>query len=574
LQLVLPAVCSCCPNPWRAALDPRSRLPAKMILDGSYQIESVIGAGGFGITYRAEDLNLKTSVALKEYYPESYGDRDHSMSVRPKSERHQQTFEWGLASFLREAQMLARFRHPSVVRVARVFEANATAYMVMDFEKGKSFADWLVGLGRRPTQAELDRIVAPLLEALALMHRQNFLHRDIAPDNIIIRDDGSPVLLDFGAARRAVAEISRSITSIVKGGYSPPEQYASDSRAQGPWTDLYALGATLYLAVAGRPPDDSPSRADTDVMPSAARAAIGTYRPGFLAAIDRCLAVKASARPQSVEQLRPLLLGQEGPRTSGRPSKAGLATSASPRRPLRWLAAVAAAVVLLAGGYAGVELLGKRLQVAAPDPKAQVPRADPTTAADAGNSQTMREAQELRAREDARLKAEAQREAEARQREEQRLAAERAARELSQQEDAAQAEARAEGGTPETAAKVAREAPASEAKVALAPSPPVPVSKQPFDGVWRATITAANDFCVYKSGDFLLSITNGAIVGGKGYHTGSVSSAGDLVMTGPARANPAFKVRFTAKLSEGRGQGQYRVLQGKCIGSFAVKKLS
>lgn len=124
LQLVLPAVRSYCPSPWRAALDPRSRLPAKMILDGSYQIESVIGAGGFGITYRAEDLNLKISVALKEYYPESYGDRDHSMSVRPKSECHQQIFEWGLASFLREAQMLARFRHPSV---ARVFEANATA---------------------------------------------------------------------------------------------------------------------------------------------------------------------------------------------------------------------------------------------------------------------------------------------------------------------------------------------------------------------------------------------------------------------------------------------------------------
>ncbi|MGE0850261.1 MAG: serine/threonine protein kinase [Hyphomicrobiaceae bacterium] len=413
--------------------------------------------------------------------------------------------------------------------------------MVMDFEKGKSFADWLVGLGRRPTQAEFDRIVAPLLEVLALMHKQNFLHRDIAPDNIIIRDDGSPVLLDFGAARRAVAEISRSITSIVKGGYSPPEQYASDSRAQGPWTDLYALGATLYPAVAGRPPDDSPSRADTDVMPSAARAAIGTYRPGFLAAIDRCLAVKASARPQSVEQLRPLLLGQEEePCTSGRSGKAGLATSASPRRPLRWVAAVAAAVVLLAGGYAGVELLGKRPQVAAPDPKAHIPRADPTAAADAGDSQTLREAQELRAREDARLKA----------------------------------EARAEGGTPEAAAKVAREAPANEAKVALAPSPPAPVSKQPFDGVWRATITAANDFCVYKSGDFLLSITNGAIVGGKGYHIGSVGSAGDLVMTGPARANSAFKVRFTAKLSEGRGQGQYRVLQGKCIGSFAVKKLS
>src|SRR5690349_8146492 len=161
------------------------------------------------------------------------------MSVRPKSDRHAKTFQWGRSSFLEEARTLARFEHPSIVRVTRVFEANSTAYMVMRFERGRSFEGWLQQLGRRPTQEELDRIVAPLLDALRIMHAANFLHRDIAPDNIVVRADGSPVLLDFGAARRAVAEVSRALTGIVKAGYSPLEQYSSDGRLQGPWTDFY-----------------------------------------------------------------------------------------------------------------------------------------------------------------------------------------------------------------------------------------------------------------------------------------------------------------------------------------------
>ena len=135
-----------------------------------------------------------------------------------------------------------------------MFEANSTAYMVMRFEQGQSFEAWLKGLGRPPTQEELDRIAAPLLDALEMMHAENFLHRDIAPDNIIVRADGTPVLLDFGAARRAVAEMSRALTGIVKAGYSPQEQYASDSRLQGPWSDIYALGGTLYRAVTGGSP--------------------------------------------------------------------------------------------------------------------------------------------------------------------------------------------------------------------------------------------------------------------------------------------------------------------------------
>ena len=177
-------------------MDNRLALPVNTVLDGSYRIERVVGSGGFGITYEAEDVNLGTLVAIKEYYPFDFGDRDATMSVKPKSDRHKQTFDWGRSNFLQEARTLARFEHPSIVRVTRVFEANSTAYMVMRFEQGQSFEAWLHGLGRPPTQEELDSIVAPLLDALQMMHAENFLHRDIAPDNIIVRADGTP-----GAAR-------------------------------------------------------------------------------------------------------------------------------------------------------------------------------------------------------------------------------------------------------------------------------------------------------------------------------------------------------------------------------------
>src|SRR4249919_1747851 len=145
--------------------------------------------------------------------------------------------------------------------------------MVMRFEQGPSFEAWLNSLDRLPTQQELDSIVAPMLDALQVMHAENFLHRDIAPDNIIVRADGTPVLLDFGAARRAVAAMSRTLTGIVKAGYSPHEQYSVDSRLQGPWSDFYALGGTLYRAVTGRTPEESALRVDEDHMPPAAQSA-------------------------------------------------------------------------------------------------------------------------------------------------------------------------------------------------------------------------------------------------------------------------------------------------------------
>ena len=278
-------------------MDDRLELPAGTVLVGSYRIMRVVGSGGFGITYEAEDTGLGAVVAIKEYYPFDFGDRDPAMSVGPKSERHKQTFEWGRANFLREARTLARFDHPSIVRVTRVFEANSTAYMVMRFEHGLSLEAWLTALRRPPTQAQMDRLAAPLLDALQIIHAADFLHGDIAPDNILIRADGTPVLLDFGSARRAVAQMSRSVTGIVKAGYSPHEQYSSDGRLLGPWSDIYSLGGTFYRAVAGHPPEEATLRISDDRIVPAAQAAQASYRPDFLNAIDWSLSLSPRDRP-------------------------------------------------------------------------------------------------------------------------------------------------------------------------------------------------------------------------------------------------------------------------------------
>src|SRR5215831_5112871 len=349
----------------RDVLDTRFALPADTVLDGAYRIVRVVGTGGFGITYEARDISLGTTVAIKEYYPDEFGDRDARLSVRPKSERHRKTFEWGRSNFLKEARTLARFEHSSIVRVSRVFEVNSTAYMVMSFERGQSFESWLKGLGRPPTQAELDAIVVPLLAALEMMHRADFLHRDIAPDNIIVRTDGTPVLLDFGAARRAVAQMSRSLTGIVKAGYSPHEQYSANNRLQGPWSDLYALGGTLYRAVTGQAPEEATLRVDEDRMAPATLAAKPGYRAAFLSGIDACLKIKQADRPQSVAQLRALLFQHEPSgamvarvrRTSAPPA---IAVRAGSQRPARgagwhWSLLLAAILMTVGGAYAGYE---------------------------------------------------------------------------------------------------------------------------------------------------------------------------------------------------------------------------
>ncbi len=325
--------------------DDRPRLQAGTVLDGVYHIESEIGAGGFGITYRGRDEKLGLPVAIKEYFPAGVGMRDSTMSVHPVTQSQSEMFEWGRQGFIREAQMLASFKHPGIVRVLRYFETNNTAYMVLEFEGGPSLGKWLQRLGRPPTQAEMDKISTGLLDALEAIHAARLIHRDIAPDNVIVRDNGTPVVLDFGAARYELAEATRThghsfrtiSYAIVKAHYSPFEQRQTDPKSRGPWSDVYSLGATLYRAVTGLVPPDSHDRmgADTDPLVPAERASSGQYRPAFLTAIDRALILRRQDRPQTIAALRDLMQGtgalsQVRTTTGPKPYSAGGAPQSGP----------------------------------------------------------------------------------------------------------------------------------------------------------------------------------------------------------------------------------------------------
>jgi serine/threonine protein kinase len=292
-------------------------LPDGTELVDDYRIKRVLGAGGFGITYLADEKALARLVTIKEYFPADFAAR-RATNASPRSQEVAGDYQWGLDRFIEEAQTLARFDHPNVVRVHRYFRANNTAYMVLHFEEGGSFKSWLRGLKRAPRQAELDTMVAPLLDALEIIHKANFLHRDIAPDNIMVRRDGSPVLIDFGSARGHIASHSRTVSALVKPGYSPYEQYATTTSSQGPWTDIYALGATLYHAIAGKRPPDAPSRIVSDEYVKAGEAALSSYRSGFLGAIDKALRLEVGERPQSIAEWRGDLLAPEPKRAPGR----------------------------------------------------------------------------------------------------------------------------------------------------------------------------------------------------------------------------------------------------------------
>ena len=283
-------------------------LPSGTELVGDYKIKRVLGAGGFGITYLADEIALAREVTIKEYFPTDYAARKDERIASPRSKDCAADYKWGLERFITEAQTLARFDHPNIVRVFRYFRANNTGYMVLKFEEGQSLKAWLKSLKRAVRQAELDTIVPQLLNALEFIHKSDYLHRDIAPDNIMIRKDRTPVLIDFGSARGEIASHSRTVSALVKPGYSPYEQYATTTSQQGPWTDIYSLGATLYHAVTGKRPPDAPSRVLKDEYVPARNAALSSYRPEFLAAIDEALRIEITDRPQTVDAWRRALL--------------------------------------------------------------------------------------------------------------------------------------------------------------------------------------------------------------------------------------------------------------------------
>ena len=274
---------------------------------GEFEILSLLGEGGFGIVYLAYDSSLKRKVALKEYMPAAFASRS-ATQVSVKSSQHEETFHAGLRSFVNEARILAQFDHPALIKVYRFWEANGTAYMVMPYYQGSTLKQVLQSRTGQVDEAWLKSLLAPLLHTLALIHEQQCFHRDISPDNIMILEDGRPLLLDFGAARQAIGGMQQAFTAFFKLGYAPVEQYADvPGMVQGPWTDLFALASVIHFAIDGKPPPPAIGRLVADNYEALASRYAKNYSIDFLKAIDSALSVKPEQRPQSVQAMLALL---------------------------------------------------------------------------------------------------------------------------------------------------------------------------------------------------------------------------------------------------------------------------
>lgn len=266
-----------------------------------YRVEQTLGGGGFSIVYRAVDTNANKRVVIKEYLPTSQATRLPDESVETISAENVSTFRQGMKRFFDEAAALARVTHPNIVRVSDFFRENNTVYLVMDFEEGKDLR-WHIKQYKGRLSEKFIRTVFPqVLDGLKALHAQHLLHLDIKPGNILIRPGGRPMLLDFGATQAAYSGNRLLGPHTLTLGFAPLEQHRRGH--VGPWTDLYAFGATIYACMGGKAPPPSPKRAEKDTYKPAVRAFARRYSRPLCEAVDWCLHMDQLQRPQNVEQL-------------------------------------------------------------------------------------------------------------------------------------------------------------------------------------------------------------------------------------------------------------------------------
>ncbi|MFT4272172.1 MAG: serine/threonine-protein kinase [Pantoea sp.] len=273
-----------------------------------FEIKDVIGGGGFGIVYRAWDHQLERTIAIKEYMPVSLAVRAADLSLELRGERFQKLFNAGRNSFIQEARLLARFNHPGLLHVLRFWEENGTAYMGTLYYSGMTLKEWQVTSPESIDEAWIRRLLPPLFGAINTIHQAGYLHRDISLDNIQIQENQLPVLLDFGSARKEIGNLSDETEIMLKPGFAPIEQYSEEGEGeQGPWTDIYALGAVLHNLITGYAPPVSVVRCIEDnYQPLVERKPEGYSLP-LLHAIDCALAMKPADRPQTIDAFASLI---------------------------------------------------------------------------------------------------------------------------------------------------------------------------------------------------------------------------------------------------------------------------
>ncbi|MGA2738422.1 MAG: protein kinase [Bryobacteraceae bacterium] len=300
-------ICPKCGAPFNLPVNNLLLLPPRTLLHEQYLIGRALGHGGFGITYLAWDVGLQTRLAVKEYMPAGVAGRTDRTKVVPLSDTAKQEYEWGLERFLEEARVLKKSNHPNVVSVDTVFRDNGTAYLVMEYLDGMNFAEFLRRRGGSVPFADALRVMLPVMDALIAVHALNIVHRDVSPDNIYIPKTGKVKLIDFGAARNALTQKSSNLSAILKGGYTPEEQYRASGN-QGPWTDVYATAATLYRAITGKVPVPSLDRQAEDSLERPSQ--LGVAIPASAeSALMKAMAVRADDRFQTMEEFKRVLTG-------------------------------------------------------------------------------------------------------------------------------------------------------------------------------------------------------------------------------------------------------------------------